>query len=96
MSGDLVLPDGMTLDVSAGTVLRFEPGAILLARGPVNLMGTASEPIVLGAQDAARLERDRRPERGNGIRVEVCEGGEHLWHCARRLDPDRRHNLLQE
>jgi hypothetical protein len=51
---DLVLPDGIALQVSAGTALRFEPGAVLLTRGPVNLMGTASEPIILGAQDAGR------------------------------------------
>lgn len=54
VSDDLVLPDGVALQVSAGTALRFEPGAVLLARGPVNLLGTASEPIILGAQDSAR------------------------------------------
>lgn len=54
VSDDLVLPDGIALQVSAGTALRFEPGAVLLARGPVNLLGTAAEPIILGAQDSAR------------------------------------------
>jgi hypothetical protein len=54
VQGDLVLPDGVALQVSAGTTLRFEPGAVLLGRGPVNLMGTASEPILFGAQNPTR------------------------------------------
>ena len=74
VSGDLVLPDGVALQVSAGTALRFEPGAVLLARGPVNLMGTASEPIILGAQDA---------ERGWGGIVVLDAETESLWTYAK-------------
>ncbi|RPJ20983.1 MAG: hypothetical protein EHM33_27255, partial [Chloroflexi bacterium] len=71
---DLVLPDGITLQVSAGTALRFEPGAVLLTRGPVNLMGSASEPIILGAQDA---------ESGWGGIVVLNAETESLWTYAR-------------
>ncbi|HMB23539.1 MAG: right-handed parallel beta-helix repeat-containing protein [Chloroflexota bacterium] len=74
VSGDLILPDGIVLDVSAGTALRFEPEAVVLVRGPVNLMGTVSEPIVLGAQDAAR---------GWGGIVVLNAGTESVWKYAK-------------
>ncbi len=48
--GDLIIPEGVTLQVSPGTILRFDPGAILLARGAVNINGTASDPVLFTAQ----------------------------------------------
>jgi len=74
VNDDLVLPDSIALEVSAGTALRFAPGAVLLARGPVNLMGTASEPIVLGAQD---------PAQGWGGIVVLNAPAESVWKYAR-------------
>lgn len=50
VSGDMVIPEGYTLQVSPGTVLKFEPGAVLLARGAVNLAGAADAPVVLTSQ----------------------------------------------
>lgn len=50
VTGDLIVPEGITLQISPGTVLEFEPGAILLARGPVNLAGASDAPVVLTAQ----------------------------------------------
>ncbi len=49
--GDLILPDGIPVQISAGTVLRFERGTILLARGPLNLLGTPGEPVLLTSQN---------------------------------------------
>jgi hypothetical protein len=50
VSGDLIIPEGITLQVAPGTVLKFEPGAILLARGAVNLGGAPDAPVILTAQ----------------------------------------------
>ncbi len=50
--GDLVLPEGVALEISAGTTLRFEPQAALIAEGPLRFKGTANKPIILeAAQD---------------------------------------------
>jgi ribosomal protein L14 len=51
--GDLVIPRGMKLQIKAGTMLRFEPEAILLIEAGLEFMGTASAPIVLTAQEDA-------------------------------------------
>jgi hypothetical protein len=50
VSGDLIVPEGVTLQVAPGTVLKFEPGAILLTRGAVNLGGAPDAPVILTAQ----------------------------------------------
>lgn len=50
VTGDLIVPEGITLQISPGTVLKFESGAILLARGPVNLAGASDAPVVLTSQ----------------------------------------------
>jgi hypothetical protein len=50
VSGDLIVPEGVTLQVAPGTVLKFERGAILLARGAVNLGGAPDAPVILTAQ----------------------------------------------
>ncbi len=52
VAGDLVLPEGMALEISPGTTLRFEPQAALIAEGPLRFKGTADRPIILeAAQD---------------------------------------------
>jgi len=51
IQGDLVIPKNATLQVAPGTVLRFESGAVLLAQGAINLLGTAGSPILLTAQN---------------------------------------------
>jgi hypothetical protein len=50
VKGDLVLPAGVALTVEAGAVLRFEPDAVLLARGPVHLRGSEQAPVQLTAR----------------------------------------------
>ena len=74
IQGDLVIPENVTLQISSGTVLRFEPGAVLLARGAINLLGTASSPILLTAQDA---------QNGWGGVVVLHAQKESIWKYAR-------------
>lgn len=50
VAGDLILPQGMSLRIEAGTTLRFEPDAFLIASGPLQFEGSVKEPIVLTAQ----------------------------------------------
>jgi len=50
VSGDLVLPAGLGLNVPAGTTLRFGKDNFLLAGGAVNLLGDESAPVLLTAQ----------------------------------------------
>ena len=50
VSGDLILPQGVGLEIGPGTILLFEPGAILYASGPLDLHGTPEAPVVLGPQ----------------------------------------------
>lgn len=50
VAGWLVLPEGLGLRVAAGTTLRFEAAAALLARGPLDFRGERGAPIVLEAQ----------------------------------------------
>lgn len=71
VSGDLVIPDGIALNVVAGSALRFEPGAILLVRGTLNLLGTANSPVLLTAQQ----------DEWGGI-VVLRAGEESLWKYA--------------
>ncbi len=47
VQGSLVLPEGVGLELSAGTTLRFEPDALLLASGPLRFEGTEPSPVVL-------------------------------------------------
>ena len=51
VTGDLILPEGTDLTISAGTSLLFESGKILLVNGTLNLAGTETEPILLSAQE---------------------------------------------
>jgi hypothetical protein len=48
--GWLVVPEGFGLRVAAGTTLRFEEAAALVARGPLDFRGERGAPIVLEAQ----------------------------------------------
>jgi len=47
VNGDLVLPAGAGLRAGPGVRLRFEKGALLLVRGPLELRGTAEAPVEL-------------------------------------------------
>jgi hypothetical protein len=57
VTGDLIIPEGVTLQVSPGTTLRFEPGAILFAQSAVHLSGTPAAPV-LPYGTAGRLGRN--------------------------------------
>ena len=47
VTGSLVLPRGLGLDLMPGTTLRFAADQILLASGPLRFLGSREEPIVL-------------------------------------------------
>ena len=49
--GDLVLPEGMELIILPNTTLRFEPGAVFLSDGPVQIRGTEEAPVLLTSQE---------------------------------------------
>ncbi|MBN2047259.1 MAG: CotH kinase family protein [Anaerolineaceae bacterium] len=51
VSGDLVLPDGFSLNIPAGTTLAFEQDAILFANAPIDIYGEESAAVTLTAQD---------------------------------------------
>lgn len=73
IQGDLVVPAGVTLQISAGTVLFFDPGAVLITRGALNLLGTADEPVLLTARDN---------EQGWGGVVVLESPTESMWRFA--------------
>ena len=50
VAGDLIVPEGVTLDAKPSTTLRFEPGAILYATAAVQVRGTPDQPVVLEPQ----------------------------------------------
>lgn len=52
VEGSLVIPDGYALRVEAGTTLRFQPSAALIAYGETDFRGTALAPIVLEPSSA--------------------------------------------
>ena len=95
IQGDLVIPENVTLQVAPGTVLRFEPGAVLLAQGAVNLLGTANDPILLTALDSAK-----RVGRGGGLKcreritLEIRQDRADAWHRTPGLDPHRWDHLF--
>jgi hypothetical protein len=53
VAGDLVLPRGIPLALVAGTTLRFQAGAVLLADAPLALEGKPAAPIVLEPSEAS-------------------------------------------
>jgi len=55
VSGSLVLPSGVGLELKAGTRLRFEPGEALIATGPLVFKGRPDAPVVLEGRDATSL-----------------------------------------
>jgi Right handed beta helix region len=54
VDGDLVLPDGVRLTAGPGTTLRFQKDALLLARGPVDLRGSADAPVILSPRPSSK------------------------------------------
>jgi len=48
--GDLIIPKGMSLIISQGTTLRFEPQKILFSKHPIHVKGTSENPVLLTSQ----------------------------------------------
>ena len=51
VTGDLILPSGVNLQVSTGVTLRFSTGSILYSSGAVDLLGEPNASISLTGQD---------------------------------------------
>jgi hypothetical protein len=47
VKGSLIIPRGLSLTISPGTTLQFQPGQALIARGPLYFNGTEQNPIIL-------------------------------------------------
>ncbi|HFD32215.1 MAG TPA: hypothetical protein ENJ28_05850, partial [Gammaproteobacteria bacterium] len=47
VTADITVANGQTLNIPAGTVLRFAPGAKLIVYGGLNILGTNSNPVIL-------------------------------------------------
>jgi len=65
VAGSLVLPVGAGLQVGPGTTLRFGEADLLLATGPLLLVGSAEQPVVL----EGRLEADGTRQGWQGLVV---------------------------
>ena len=50
IQGDLVLPKHIKTVISPGTTLRFDDGAMLIAKNSINMLGTEELPVVLTAK----------------------------------------------
>ncbi|HED65681.1 MAG TPA: hypothetical protein ENJ09_09020 [Planctomycetes bacterium] len=80
VAGDLVLPEGAGLRIGAGTRLEFEPGALLLATGPLTFEGTSEDPVVLAPRDEGAgwggvvVLGARGPSRWSGVEVRGTRG----------------------
>ncbi|MBK8098318.1 MAG: hypothetical protein IPK26_14505 [Planctomycetes bacterium] len=73
LSTHLIVPAGCSLQIAAGSELRFGPGVALIAHGPVHVGGTAAAPVRLTASD---------PHRGwLGVAV-IAPGGVSTWTHA--------------
>jgi len=68
VTGDLVLPREAALEVGPGTTLRFGPGGVLYATGPVHLRGQPGREVVL----------EPREDHWGGV-VVVEAGTESVW-----------------
>ncbi|NQU75587.1 MAG: hypothetical protein HQ546_04630, partial [Planctomycetes bacterium] len=49
VNGDLVLPESVSITIGADRTLRFEPGALFLSTGSVNIKGKPGKPVRLVA-----------------------------------------------
>jgi len=48
---DMLVPEGCRLKIAPGTVLKFKPKKLLITRGPVEIVGSDAEKIVLCADE---------------------------------------------
>ena len=64
----------MRLQIPAGTVLRFDPGAVILTHGPINLLGSENNPVLLTAKNS---------NNGWGGVVVIKSPAESLWKYAK-------------
>lgn len=73
VSGSLVLPEGVGLDLDPGTTLRFGEGEMLLSSGPLRFRGSEADPVVLEG-----IPAEARTGTWQGI-VVLASGAPHEW-----------------
>ncbi|MEO1528966.1 MAG: hypothetical protein AAFX06_26390, partial [Planctomycetota bacterium] len=64
VTGDVTVPDGVTLDIDPGTVVKFNPGRWLTGEGSIQAIGNAANPIVFTARDDDTVGEDLSPGDG--------------------------------
>jgi hypothetical protein len=79
VSGSLILPEGIGLELSAGTTLLFESNAMLLATGPLRFAGSAKAPVELGPAEGTSWQgivvlRSVEPHRWEHVVVRQAHG----------------------
>jgi len=79
VAGSLVLPEGVGLELNAGTTLLFEPEAMLLATGPLRFSGSEPAPVELGPADGTSWQgivalRSAEPHRWQHVVVRKTTG----------------------
>ncbi|MEL6109366.1 MAG: hypothetical protein AAFU85_25445, partial [Planctomycetota bacterium] len=58
VTGNVTVPDGVTLDVDPGTVVKFNPGFWLTGEGSIQAIGDSANPIVFTARDDDTVGED--------------------------------------
>jgi hypothetical protein len=83
VDGALVLPEGVGLELAAGTRLRFAPEGFLLATGPLRFRGSAEHPVALegvpgdagpGPWQGVAVLHSQRPHAWEHVRVRGTTG----------------------
>lgn len=81
LTGDVTVPEGMTLTIEAGTTLQGARYVELLVAGRLEALGTASQPITLTSSI------DSGPEQWSGLAFDGGSG--HLQYATVRYGGDR-------
>ncbi|KAI8494760.1 hypothetical protein Bbelb_273650 [Branchiostoma belcheri] len=76
MKSDLTILPGATLTLDPGVEVKAAPGAGILNYGHINMVGSASDPVILGAQTNRNTTSNNNYLRlGGGGRLEVFHAG---------------------
>ena len=54
VSGDLVIPEGVALEIFGGVTLRFQPGAMIFTTSSVTMHGDMSDPVLLEPKEKGK------------------------------------------
>jgi len=71
----LIIPSGYTLKINKGTTLQFSNNAILMSYGPVKMVGSLQEPIILEPFPGANAGAETGREIPNWQGIVVMQAG---------------------